>query len=177
MKFAVDIVTRGVDYPRFRRVYHSEEFNGEVAVAAKLKERTLLEHVKLPDGTERRRVHLVPHISLPAAIQKLFQDQPFSYDEVTVFNPQTRSATFAIETPAGETIQVTGEAHFIEEGGGVRLHFDGDARVKIFGVGMLVEKFLIGEVKGRYELVQRMMQSFIDAGRDAQLTASIPVPR
>src|SRR5271165_2871113 len=98
MKFAVDIMTRGVDYPRFRRVYHSEEFNREVALAAKLKERTLLEHVKLADGKERRRVHLVPHIALPGAIQKLFQGQPFSYDEVTVFDPQTRSATFAIET-------------------------------------------------------------------------------
>ena len=118
MKFVVEIVVRGIDYPSFRRVYYSEEFNGDVAEAVKLKERIQLEHDTQPDGKERRRVRVVPRVSLPAAVQKLLNGQPISYEEITVFDPATRSATFAVETPAGETVQVTGLARFHEEGGG-----------------------------------------------------------
>jgi Protein of unknown function (DUF2505) len=177
MKFSVEIVTRGVDYGRFRRAYNSEQFNREVAQAAKLKERTLLEHVKEPDGKERKRIRIVPNVSLPAAVQKLFPNGQFSYDEVTVLDPQARTATYAIETPIGDKIQVTGHAKYLEEGGGVRLLFEGEANVKIFGVGSLVERYLVSEVTARYALVQGLLQGFIDQGRDATLTPSLPVPR
>jgi hypothetical protein len=177
MNFAVEIVTRGVDYMRFRRVYNSEEFNREVAQAAKLKERSLIEHTKTADGKEHKRVRITPNISLPGPVQKLFAGGQFSYEEVTVLDPQSRTATYAIETTAGDKVQVIGLAKYIEETGAVRLRFEGEANVKIFGVGSFVEKYLIGEVKERYELVQRLLQAFIDEGRDTNLTPSIPVPR
>jgi hypothetical protein len=177
MNFSVEIVTHGVDYTRFRRAYNSEQFNREVAKAANLQERTLLEHVKEPDGKERKRIRIVPHISLPAAVQKLFPNGQFSYDEVTVLDTQARTATYAIETPIGDKIQVTGRARYLEEGGGVRLVFEGEAKVKIFGVGSLVERYLVGEVTARYKLVEGLLQTFINEGRDVSLTPSIPVPR
>src|SRR5271166_2588012 len=132
MEFAVEIVTQGVDYARFRRVYNSEEFNREVAHAAKLKERTLVEYVKLPDGKEQKRVRIVPNLTLPGAVQKLFPGGEFNYDEVTVLDPVSRTATYANETRAGDTIQVTGLARYLEEGNGVRLRFEGQAKVKVF---------------------------------------------
>jgi hypothetical protein len=177
MNFSVEIVTQGVDYTRFRRAYNSEQFNREVAEAANLKERTLIEHVKEPDGKERKRIRIVPNVSLPGPVQKLFPNGQFSYDEVTVLDTQARTATYAIETPIGDKIQVTGHAKYLEENGGVRLVFEGEAKVKIFGVGSLVERYLVGEVTTRYALVQRLLQAFIDQGRDVTLTPSIPVPR
>jgi hypothetical protein len=170
MKFAVEIVARGIDYPRFRQVYYSEEFNRDVASAVKLKERTQEEYVKLPDGRERRRVRVVPRANLPASFQKLLNGKPLSYEETTVFDPTTRSATFAIESAAGETVQVTGLAQFIEEPGGMRVRFDGEARVKIFGLGALAERFIVSEVKGRYDVIQRLLQKFIDEGRAHTVT-------
>src|SRR5271170_3753763 len=108
MQFVVEIVVRGIEYPTFRRVYYSEEFNQEVAQAVKLKERGQLEHVTQPDGKEGRRVRGVPRVSLPAAVQKLLNGQEISYEEITVFDPATRTATFEVINPAGETVQVTG---------------------------------------------------------------------
>jgi hypothetical protein len=173
MKFAVEIMTRGVDYPRFRRVYHSEAFNQAVAETAKLKERSLKEHVMQPDGKERRRVRVVPNVTLPAPVQKLLNDgEPLSYEEVTVFDPKTRSATYTIESSAGEKLQVTGQARFNEEADGVRLRFDGEAKVNVFGVGSIIERFIIGEVKSRYEIVEKLMQSFIDEHRDQDLASA-----
>jgi len=174
MKFEVEIVTRGVDYARFRRAYHSETFNQEVAAAANLTERSLQEFVAQPDGRERRRVRIVPRAVLPAPLQKLLNGRPVSYDEITVFDPATRSATFAIESPAGDVVSVSGEARYAEEPGGVRLRFEGEAAVKIFGVGGIVERYLVREVKARYELVERLLQRFVDEGRDKNTGSMAP---
>jgi hypothetical protein len=173
MQFVVEIVVRGIDYPTFRRVYYSEEFNDDVAQAAKLKERGQLEHVTLPDGKERRRVRVVPRVSLPAAVQKLLNGQAISYEETTVFDPVTRSATFSVQSPAAEVVQVTGVARFLEETGGVRLRFDGEAKVKVFGIGGMAERFIVNEVRSRYEVVERLMQKFVDEGRGQKTTPLI----
>jgi hypothetical protein len=170
MKFAVEIVARGIDYPRFRQIYYSEEFNREVAAEAKVQERTQQEFVKLPDGKERRRVRVVPRANLPASVQKLLNGRPLHYEETTVFDPATRSATFQVESAAGDTVQVTGLAQFVEETGGVRVRFEGEARVKVFGLGALAERYIVSEVKGRYDVIQRLLQKFIDDGRGATVT-------
>jgi hypothetical protein len=171
MQFVVEIVVKGIDYPTFRRVYYSEEFNQDVAQAVKLKERGQLEHVVLPDGKERRRVRVVPRVSVPAPVQAILNNQPISYEEITVFDPATRSATFNVESVAAEKVQVTGVARFLEENGGVRLRFEGEAKVKVFGIGGLAERYIVGEVRSRYEVIAGMMQKFVDEGRDAKTTA------
>jgi hypothetical protein len=169
MKFEIEIVTRGIDYPTFRRVYYSEEFNQDVAEAVKLKARTQTEFVALPDGKERRRVHVVPRVNLPSAFQKLLNGQAVSYDETTVFDPATRSATFDVASPAGDRVRVSGLARFLEEPDGVRLHFEGEAQVQIFGVGGMIERYIVNEVRARYGVVQRLLQRFIDEGRNANV--------
>ncbi len=176
VKFDVEIVARGVDYSRFRQLYYSEEFNQAVAHEAKLKERTHLELVRLPDGKERRRVRIVPNVHLPAAVQGLLNGQPIAYEEITVFDPQARSATFAIHAPATDKVQVTGVARYIEEPGCVRLRFDGEAHVKVFGIGGLAERYIVNEVKGRYDLVARLLQQFIDENRSVTTKTLIPEP-
>ena len=173
MQFVVEIVVRGIDYPTFRRVYYSEEFNQDVAEAARLKERGQLEHVVLPDGKERRRVRVVPRVAVPAAVQKMLNGQPISYEETTVFDPVTRSATFSVESPAAEKVQVTGVARFLEEEGGVRLRFDGEAKVKVFGIGGIAERYIVNEVRSRYQVVERLMQKFVDDGRGQKTTPLI----
>jgi Protein of unknown function (DUF2505) len=170
MQFVVEIVVRGIDYPTFRRVYYSAEFNDDVAQAAKLKERGQLEHVTLPDGRERRRVRVVPRVALPGPVQKILNGETISYEETTVFDPATRSATFSLESTAADAVQVTGVARFLEEDGGVRLRFEGEAKVKVFGVGGLAERYIVGEVRSRYEIVARLMQQFVDEGRDRTTT-------
>jgi Protein of unknown function (DUF2505) len=170
MKFSVEIVARGIDYPSFRKIYYSEEFNHEVAEAVKLKERVQLEHVTLPDGREKRRVRVVPRATLPAPFLKLLNGREISYEEITVFNPATRSSSFVVENPAGETIQVSGEAKFLEEPEGVRVVFEGEAKVKMFGVGGLIERYIVGEVKARYEHIERLLQAFVNDGRAQKLT-------
>jgi hypothetical protein len=104
------------------------------------------------------------------AMQKLLNGQPISYEEITVFDPATRSSSFEVESSAGDKIQVTGTARFFEENGGVRLRFEGDAAVKVFGIGGIAERYIVNEVRSRYDVVATLLQKFVDDGRDAKTT-------
>ncbi len=174
MKFAFEILTCGVDYPRFRELFHSERFNLEVAAEANLVERSLQEYVTEAGGTERRRVRVVPRVNLPPLIQSLLDEDTgatiLRYDEVIVFDPATRSATFAIQSAAGETVSVTGVARYVEAPEGVHLQIEGEANVKFAVVGAILERYLVREVKARYDLVERVLQRLADEGRDPKRT-------
>lgn len=165
MKFNLDIYADRIDYEQFSVVYFSEQLNQEIVRAVHLKERVMLERVRLPNGHERMRVRVVPHVGLPGPIEKLLDGAEISYDEITVFDAQGRRATLSIESPAGDTVQVHGDVRLVAEPKGVRLLFDGEARVKVFGLGGLIERFMVAEIKRRYGIVEHVFQRFIDEGR------------
>jgi hypothetical protein len=164
MKFSVEIVGRGADLERIRKIYFSQEFADEIAKAANLVERKQLEHVQEPDGKERTRTHVVPNIGLPAAVQALLKGQVVSYDEIVIYDPSSHAATFSIRSLAGKTVQVNGQIRFLEEPNAVRLRFEGEARIHLFGVGGMLERFLVREVTERYARAEQVLQAFIERG-------------
>jgi hypothetical protein len=84
------------------------------------------------------------------------------YDEITLFDPKARRATLSIRSFAGRAVQVNGTVDFIEEPTGVRLRFAGEARVDIFALGPMIERYLVSEVKARYAKVEPVSQRFLD---------------
>jgi hypothetical protein len=163
MQFSVELFAKGATFDRVRDLYFSREFDDAVAQAANLVERRQTERAVNPDGTERTRIRIVPRVALPAPILKLLKGQTIHYDEITVFDPKARRATLSIRSIAGRAVQVNGAVDFIEEPSGVRLRFAGDAQVKIFGIGSMIERYLVSEVKARYSQVEPVLQRFIDA--------------
>ena len=170
MKFTIEMAARRVDFERVIQVYFSEDFNRAVIPEANLRDRTLLEERNLDDGREYRKVRYAPRVDLPGAIRKFAGgeglEQLIEYNEITVFDRAARTATLEVESIAEDKIQVRGQVRFIEERDGVRLKFEGEAKVKVFGIGTVAERFIVNEVKKRYALVERFLQRYIDEGRD-----------
>lgn len=158
------MLARGVDFGRFRDVYFSEAFNLEIMRAVKLQERSLQTRTTDLHGRETFRFRIVPHVALPGFIDKLLQGNRISYDEITVLDPVARTATFAVETPAGDIVRVRGDVSFVEGPEGVRFCFDGEAKIAVFGLGGALERFLVHEVKQRYALVEHALQRFLERG-------------
>ena len=173
MRFAVEMMTRGVDFPRYRRVYFSEPFNRCVVSEANLLERTLLECESLADGRERRRMRVVPRLELPKLLVPLLQGHAVHYEEVSLFDPSTRSAELEVHTIAGDRLRVGARVEFIEQSDGVRACFDCHAQVRVFGLASVVERHLAQEVTQRYALVERALQRFFDEGRERELNDAI----
>jgi hypothetical protein len=164
MKFSVEIVGRGASLERIRTIYFSQEFDDAVAQAANLVERRQIEHEQEPSGVERTRTHVVPRIGLPGPVQKLLRGQVISYDEVLIYDPTQKAASFSIRSLAGKTVQVNGQVRFLEEPSAVRLRFEGEARIHVFGLGGMLERLLVREVTERYAQAQSVLQAFIDRG-------------
>ncbi|HEX2678800.1 MAG TPA: DUF2505 domain-containing protein [Polyangiales bacterium] len=163
MKFSVEIVGRGAGLERIREIYFSQAFGDAVAKAANLVERKQVEHAQEPGGKERTRTHVVPSVGLPAPVQKLLKGHVISYDEIVIYDPASQSADFSIRSLAGKTVQVNGTIRFLEEPAAVRLRFEGEARIHVFGLGGMLERFLVREVTERYAAAQAVLQRFIDA--------------
>ena len=169
MRFTVEMMTRGVDFERFCRVYYSEPFNRCVVEEAELIERTLLESETLHDGRERRRTRVVPKVELPKLLRPLLQGHAISYEEVSVLDRATRSAELEVHSIAGHRLRVTAHAEFVEQSDGLRACFECHAEVRVFGLAHVVERHLAQEVTRRYALVELALQRFFDAGREREL--------
>lgn len=165
MKLAFNLSVDGIDFNDFREIYFSEEFNQMTLGAAKLRERRLEHFEVMPDGRELRRVRMVPDVSLPGPVQKVVGNQEIAYSEVSHFDPRTRRAAIHVESPAGERLRVKGEAQFTETGSGVEMAFDGDVRVQIFGLGTVIEKLVVSQVKQRYSAVGSELQRYVSTTR------------
>ena len=170
MKFTVEMVVRRVKFERLIQVYFSQAFNQAVIPAANLRISNLVEEKILDGGREYRKVRYAPRVNLPGPIRKFAGgdeiEQLIDYCEITVLNRPARTATLEIESVAGDTIQVSGNVRFQEQGDGVRMKFEGEAKVKIFGIGKVIERFIVSEVTKRYALVERFLQTYLDEGRD-----------
>lgn len=162
MQFTVELFAKGATFERVRDVYFSPAFNAAVAAAADLVERKERLRTQNADGTESTRIRIVPRVKVPGPIEKLIKGQTIYYDEVTVFDPSARRADFSIRSFAGKTVQVNGAIDFIEEPSGVRICFAGDARVKVFALGSMIERYLVSEVTTRYRKVEPVLQRFVD---------------
>ncbi len=164
MKFSVEILAQRADLARIREIYFSQTFNTALAEATGLLERTQIEHVTEPGGRTRTRTRVVPDVGLPAPVQKLLRGQTVRYDEISVYDPATHRSSFSIRSIAGKTVRVDGELRFIEQPGGVRITFEGEARIAVFGLGGMLERFLVSEVMNRYRGAERVLQEFVDGG-------------
>jgi hypothetical protein len=168
MTFDIQLLTRRVDFARFARVYYSEPFQGELVDAINLKERTVRERSQLPDGSQRIVVYIEPRVELPAVFAKLVQGYAVGYEETIVFDPAARKAQSSVRAPGGDLLHVAAETLFRESAAGVHTHIKLSVRVKIIGVGGAIEKFVANETRKRYEVVERVLQQFVDAGRDLE---------
>lgn len=166
MLFDIRLVTRRVDYARFSRVFYAEPFQRELAQAIQLKERTLRERTLLPDGRERIVIHISPRVELPAMIAKLAEGYSVGYEETIVFDPSARRASSTIQTPGGDRLHVAAETLFSEDAVGVHTHILLSVRVRLLGVGGVIERFVFNETRRRYEVVERFLQQYVDEGCD-----------
>jgi hypothetical protein len=171
MKFTIETYVRGVDYSGFESAYFSDAFNCELSRAVNLKERVVTGRELLDDTRERISVHVVPRVALPNWLQKVVRKE-IAYDEITVFDRMTRTGTLEIASPAGERVAMSGELRILEEPLGVHLRVEAELRVRVLGLGSIIERFVVTEIKRRFVLVEETLQRFIDT-REQQVVAPL----
>ena len=111
----------------------------------------VLEDVREPDGTVRKRVEATPKIELPAAARKIFGNS-VGYTEIGRYDPALKKY-FADVVPkvAADKVKTTSEI-WAEARGDKRCERIAqlDTTVKVFGLGTLLEGFIEQQTREQY---------------------------
>jgi hypothetical protein len=89
--------------------------------------------------------------NMPGPVRKIFGEEVIT-TEVSTYDPATTTTTFTM-TPGtmADKTQIAGRIALSREGDGAIEKFDLDARVKIFGVGPIVERFIEAQARDMQE--------------------------
>jgi Protein of unknown function (DUF2505) len=99
----------------------------------------------------------------PGPVRKMFGDE-ITTTELTRFDPRASTATFTV-TPGtmADKTSVEGSIHLSTESGRTIETFDLDARVKIFGAGPVVERFIERQARETQEKSVAFMRTTLES--------------
>ena len=97
--------------------------------------------------------------NMPGAVRKIFGEEVIT-TEVSTYDPTTTTTTFTM-TPGtmADKTQIEGRIALASEGAGATETFLLDARVKIFGVGPIVERFIEAQARDMQDKAVEFMRS------------------
>ena len=136
----------------FEKIYYNEEFSDALYKKLKFKERKLLT-MEDRDGEIYREVLQVPERDLPGAVKKLLGASRLEYTEQTTFKKGGLEADVKVVTSIKpDKIKVRGR-FWVEPMGEGKCNrcLELEVKVGIFGIGGLVERTIIDELKKSYE--------------------------
>lgn len=164
MRFNVEHVFRGITRDEYESLYFNEDFNIALCKAVNLA-RTLVA-MERDEQQIDRRVMVGPDREVPKAIQKVLKADRIEYEERIRYKFGSFSGTWET-TPnimASKVIS-KGGFQFKDNPNGVSRVVTGDIDVKVFGVGGVIEKFILEDVKKSYDDAAKFTQEWVDAGK------------
>jgi hypothetical protein len=134
----------------YARLYFDESFSIALAEGVRIG-RTLLRLDR--DGPRLiRHVRCEPVRDLPAPVAKLLAGRAFHYREEIEFDLDANAGRWrVVPSVVPDKVDASGTLVFTPEGSGVRRTVRGGVSIGLFGVGALVERFVVAEVVRSYE--------------------------
>ena len=163
MKIEVEHRYERISCEAFVKMYFSVAYNNAIAPIVSLKERRIDSEVHLENGRTERRIFMAPDVALPSVLAKMAAHASIAYTEVSVYDPQTYTVKYHIESAAQKMISVSGQVMFIADSTAVRRRIQGDVHVKILGLGHVIERLIASETQKRYDAVHVFTQDYIDS--------------
>ena len=145
------------------KIFFDEEYNQRMFKEAL--EFPHYEVTKSEDGDKevRRTVNVVPKLGpMPGPVKKLIGDG-LGYEEEGVYDKATRKYSIKI-TPnkLADKINITGKMYTKPEGDGkLKRVFECSVNAKIFGIGGLLEKQIIGDMQTSYAKAAEFTNKFV----------------
>jgi hypothetical protein len=164
MRFSTEATFRGIDLDTFEKLYFDEDFNDAMCRDNKLS-RTVIKY-ESDDERLERVLRIGPERTLPAPMKKILKSDRLEYEERLSYKWGSLRATWeVIPSVMASKVTATGSIVFKETGSGIVRIADGDIRVKLLGVGGVVEKLVVGDVEKSFVNAGRFTQRWIDDGK------------
>ncbi|MCP4500796.1 MAG: DUF2505 family protein [Deltaproteobacteria bacterium] len=165
MKFRIEDTFKNITLEEYEKLHFDEEFNIAMCKAVKLSRD--LKKVD-DDGTTFHRAVLVgPDRVMPAAMKKVVKVDRIEYEERIDYKWGSYEARWeTIPNIMPNKVTTNGKLGFKEVPGGVLRWSEGEIKVKILGVGGMVEKFIVADVEKSYVDAANFTQRWIDDHQD-----------
>jgi hypothetical protein len=166
MRFSTETTFRGISLEDFEKLYFDEEFNTKMCKTVKLA-RTVVKHED--DGKKLyRELRIGPDRELPAPMKKVLKTDRLEYTEKMNYTWGSMDARWeTIPSVLAKKVEARGSIKFKEVSDGVLRIADGEIKVKVLGVGGMIEKLVINDVEQSFKNAARFTQDWIDGKHSA----------
>jgi hypothetical protein len=146
----------------FQECVLSQRYNTELYASLGFPKFDWLE-LRRTEAQSFRKIRVVPATGqLPSAMQKLV-GEGLSYIEEGTFDAAKMEFVFRVFPSAlGEKADVTGRLWCTERPGGVVRHATFDARVKVFGIGSVIEEKMLENYKRSFDAAARFTRGYLE---------------
>lgn len=151
MKFKVEHAFSGISLADYEKLYFDEDFNVALCKAVEL-DRELIEREQ--KGSHLRRVvRVAPRgREIPGPVAKVLGADRIEYTEHLDYDFGTYRGTWkTISSVLPDKVESGGTFAFQAAGDGVKRILEGEVKVKIFGVGGMIERFIVADVEKSYD--------------------------
>jgi len=161
VKFRIEHTFKNITIDDYEKLHFDEEFNIAMCEAVKLSR----DVQKIDDDGKKfhRAVKVGPDREIPAAMKKVVKVDRIEYEERIDYTWGSYAGTWeTIPNIMPSKVITKGKLGFKEVAGGVQRWSEGEIKVKILGVGSMVEKFIVADVEKSYEEAARFTQQWIN---------------
>ena len=161
--------TFAVPPAEYARIYFEESFNEAMGAAVKVG-RTLLRLERTP-ARVFRQVRCEPERDLPAPIAKMLAGRRFHYLEEIDFDLTKRAGSWrVVPSVVPEKVTAGGALAFEPVTAGTKRVVSGAVDVHAFGIGTLIERFVVADVQRSYDQVAAFTRDFLASVRPSART-------
>lgn len=160
MRFDIEHTITGITVADFERLYFDEPFNMALCDHLKLTRRLIRRDEQ--DGHIYREVAIVPAREVPAPVAKIVGPDALHYTETLDYRLGTGAGTWST-TPGAMPGKITsdGRLHIEDAAGSVCRRVEGHVTVRLFGVGKMIERFIVADVERGYAEAAAFMQQWL----------------
>ena len=167
MKFVVEHTFRGLTVADYEKLYFDEAFNDALCKAVNLDRNV---QKREDDGKRLARVVKVAprDREIPGPLQKILGSSRIEYSEHVNYEWGTYRGTWkTISSIMTDKIESSGSFRFDQNSDGVKRIVEGEIKVKMFGVGGVVERFIVSDIEKSYEQASDFTRRWIAQGGKA----------
>lgn len=164
MKFKTEHTFTGISLADYEKLYFDEDFQVALCQAVKLARKL---DKREDDGKTLQRVVTVgPDREIPAPVAKVLGASRIEYAEHVDYTWGSFKGTWkTISSIMTDKVDARGTFSFRETPQGVVRTMEGEVKVKIFGLGGVVEKFIGADIEKSYQQAAEFTQKWIDEGK------------
>ncbi len=164
MKFEASHTFRDISLADYEKLYFDEEFNVALCKALNL-DRSLIKREE--KGTHlTRAVKVAPRDrEIPGPVQKIMGTSRIEYTEHVEYDFGAYKGTWkSVSSVMTDKVDSSGTFRFEQAGDGVKRVIGGEIKVKVFGVGGVIERFIVADIEKSYEQAADFTRRWIASG-------------